>query len=366
MKTKNSIVFNLIVVLSAFFLSSCTFSKPNTKTEPDAKKSEGTDTPVTITGYTDFNHEPFRFLEKGDQVAVISPSSLPSEEKYNATMDGLKAWGYNPVAGKYAYVEERTLDDCLADLKWALEDPEIKAVFCIRGGYAASEVMDRIPLSLIEQADKPIIGYSDITVYLSAWTKVGVPSIHASMAQTFLDFPEACSDAESRILGGEVPSYRCEGSEYDLQGTAQGVLIGGNLATLTSVLGTDYDCTAADEPYILFLEDVGEDLEHIHRFITILEHHGVLDRAAGIVFGEWTEYPEESAAYNGNSRGGEFRSVAEMISRQFLTGRDIPVAFGFPAGHGDTNYPLLMGAKVKLEVKEDSYSLEWLDPSDAQ
>lgn len=366
MRPKNSAMFNLIVVLSAFFLSSCTFSKPGTKSEPAATVSEGTDTPITVTGYKDFHHEPFRFPEKGDKVAVISPASLPSEEKYNAIMDGFRDWGYDPVAGKVACVDERTLEDCVADLEWALEDPEITAVFCVRGGYGSSEVMDRIPLSLIEQAKKPFIGFSDNTVLLSAWTKAGIPSIHASTAQVFLDFPEACLDVERRILGGEVPSYRCEGSEYDLPGTAQGILIGGNLSTFTAVLDTAYDCTVLDEPYILFLEDVGEDMEHIHRLLTILDHRGVFDRAAGIVFGEWTEYPEECPSYSGSSRGGRFQSVSDMISRQFLPGRNIPVAFGFPAGHGDTNYPLLMGTEVKLEVKEDSFSLEWLDPSAAQ
>ena len=87
-------------------------------------------------------------------MAVISPSSIPSREEFEGTMDGLGEWGYIPVAGKHVCVEERTLEDCLEDLRWALEDPDIKAIFCVRGGYGASEVMDQLPLSLIEQADK--------------------------------------------------------------------------------------------------------------------------------------------------------------------------------------------------------------------
>lgn len=87
---------------------------------------------------------------------------------------------------------------------------------------------------------------------------------------------------------------------------------------------------------------------------------GVLDKAAGIVFGEWVDYPEECDTYNGNSRGGKFESVADMISRQFLVDKKIPVAFGFPAGHSGANYPLLVGAMVNLEVREDCYSLEWM------
>lgn len=137
------------------------------------------------------------------------------------------------------------------------------------------------------------------------------------------------------------------------------MLIGGNLATFISVINTAYDCAKTDEPYILFLEDVGENYRYLHRYLTVLKHAGVLDRASGIVFGEWTDLPVEGASYNGNSRGGEFASVADMISRQFLGDTTIPVAFGFPTGHGDVNYPLLMGERARLSVGEDSFTLSW-------
>ena len=109
------------------------------------------------------------------------------------------------------------------------------------------------------------------------------------------------------------------------------------------------------------MEETEEDYEHIHRFLTILKHRGVLDKAEGIIFGEWVDFPEYCETYNGNSRGGEFKSVADMISREFLSDWDKPVAFGFPAGHGDVNYPLLMGAEMKLHVGEGSFTMEWVD-----
>ncbi len=323
--------------------------------------SEGVDTAVTVTGYMDLrdSSSPY-FVKEGDKIAVIAPSALPGKAKTEETVEGLKKWGYIPVEGKYVSVEERTLENCIEDLEWALTDPEIKAVFCVRGGYASTEVLDRIPLSLIAETNKPIIGFSDITTYLSAWTKAGLLSIHSPMRDSFVEgLPEECKEVVKKILTGEIPSYRCQGSSYDVPGTAEGILIGGNLATLTSVLNTAYDCTVTDEPYILFLEEVDEDYEHIHRFLTILEHRGVLDKAAGIIFGEWIDYPKECETYNGNSRGGRFESVADMISREFLADRDIPVAFGFPAGHGKVNYPLLMGARLTLEVSEESFSLAW-------
>ncbi len=328
--------------------------------EPDVF-SEGTDTPVTIPSYRDFRQSGARFLKEGDKIAVIAASSLSDQEAIAATIEGLKNWGYVPVEGNYVSVTERTLDECIEDVTWALTDPEIRAVFSVRGGSASSEVLDQLPLSLIKDAGKPIIGYSDISTYLSAWTASGLLSIHSPMSACFTGkTPETCTDAVQRMMKGEIPVYQCGGSEYDIPGCAEGILIGGNLSTLTMVLHTAYDCTTIEEPFILFLEEVGEDMEHIHRFLTILKHEGILDRASGLIFGEWVDIPTECGTYNGNSRGGEFQSVADMISRQFLEGRQIPVAFGFPAGHDDVNYPLLMGAKLKLEVREDGYTMDWI------
>ena len=354
---------NGFCVFAMFALLLYAWTPAGAEYNQDELLSQGADTSITIKGYTDF-HNAFRFLEEGDKVAVISPSALPSQKQFETTMEGLREWGYIPIEGKYVCCEGRTLDNCIEDLMWALEDPEINAVFCVRGGYASTEVMDRLPLSVIELAEKPIIGYSDITVYLSAWTQAGLPSIHASMASAFKDIPEECREAEKRVLRGEIPSYICQGSEFDLEGTAEGILVGGNLSTFSAVLNTAYDCTSMEEPFILFLEEVEEDYEHIHRYLTVLEHFGVLDRAAGILFGEWINYPAECETYNGNSRGGRFQSAAEMVRREFMADRDIPVAFGFPAGHGDANYPLLMGTKVKLAISEKSYSLEWLNPTE--
>ena len=329
--------------------------------EADAEEtmSEGTDTPCEVRSTQYTGSFSSMFLSEGDTVAVISPSSLPSRKQVDAVVNGLKEWGYIPVEGKHVCEETRTLDDCKEDLLWALEDPSVKAVFCVRGGYASSEVMDDMALDSISSAGKLIIGYSDITVYHSAWTMAGIPSVHASMSAAFMDLPAPCRDAEQKMLRGELPAYTCPSTPLCRTGETEGILIGGNLSTFTSVIGTEYDSTKTDQPYILFLEDESENLQHIHRYLTILKHHGVLDRAAGIVFGEWADIPTDLADYDGNSRGGTFTSVSDMISRQFLDGLDIPVAFGFPAGHADTNYPLLMGEKAHLKVSEDSFTLDW-------
>ncbi|MBR5089288.1 MAG: LD-carboxypeptidase [Ruminiclostridium sp.] len=353
-----------LVIALALMTGSCESKSPAPEkpAEPATTEvqllSEGVDTECTIEYKTYSGEHSSMFLSAGDRIAVISPSALPSREQTDAVINGLKEWGYEPVEGKYVCTETRTTDEILEDLEWALKDPDIKAVFCVRGGYGASEIADILPGDLIKTSGKLIIGYSDITVYHSAWTSNDLPSVHSCMSGTFGDFPESCFEAEEKIIKGEIPVYTCKSSSYCKTGDAKGVLIGGNLSTFCSVIGAAYDCTKTDRPYILFLEDESEDIQHIHRYLTILKHAGVLDKAAGIVFGEWVDLPLSMGDYDGHSRGGEFKSVGDMISRQFLADLNIPVAFGFPAGHGDVNYPLLMGETAELSVDADNFRLD--------
>ena len=366
---KKNVYYFMTAMLSAASISmaGCNVNvnvNDNTKQEDaDAEPEyydEGVDTVCEITGYKDHaGDKEGYFLSEGDKVAVISPSALPSRKQVDDTIKGLEEWGFVPVEGRYAYAEVRTIDDIISDLEWALKEPDIKAIFCVRGGYGASEIMDLTSLDMIREADKPIIGYSDISVYHSAWTVSGLESIHACMSGTFGDFPKDCKDAQLHMMMGEIPSYRCSTDTPMIPGEARGTLIGGNLSTFTSVLNTAYDCTQTDEPYILFIEEVGENIQHIHRYLTVLKHMGVLDRASGIIFGEWTELPADGSGNFGSERGGKFESVADMITKEFLTDTDIPVAFDFPAGHGDVNYPLLMGGEMHLTVSEGSYTMEW-------
>ena len=347
-------------IMSAATFAGCSGAAADPGTVATVKIDEGVDTKTEVTGYKDVTGKYTSYFPKeGDKVAVISPSALPTREQTDAVVKGLKEWGYDPVEGKYACVEERTLDDCVEDLKWTLTAPEIKAVYCVRGGHASSEVMDVIPKDLIATSKKPVIGYSDISVYHAAWTIAGHPSVHSSMSASFMDLPKECAEIQQHLVKGEAPGYRCEGSPYDRQGSAEGILTGGNLSSFLTVLDTDYNPVGTDKPYILFLEDVNVDMEYVNRCMTILKHKGVLENASGIVFGEWIDVATECDTYSGNSRGGRFKSVADMISRQFTNELGIPVAFGFPAGHGEKNYPLLMGAEVRLDVQNGSYTWDW-------
>ena len=324
--------------------------------------NEGEDTPCRVEGYTErtgvFDSY---FLRPGDRIAVLAPSALSSWGAFNAVVTGLQSWGYVPVPGQYVQVSERSLRNCIDDMSWALTDPSIRAIFCIQGGYGASEVMDAIPLQMVREANKPIIGYSDISVFHAAWSVAGLPSLHGAMDRNFTDLSEDCVSVMQNMMKGQRPLYSCAGFEENLPGVAEGILIGGNLSTVTAVLNTEYDCTALQEPYILFFEEIDADLEQVHRLLTVLKHQGVLDQAAGIIFGEWINVPAECETADGSSRGGAYRSMTDMIRRAFFPEADIPIAFGFPAGHGAVNYPLLLGEKIRLQVGGNGVSIEWMD-----
>ncbi len=335
--------------------------QPTQNTQEQAEEmteiSEGADTICEITGYSEYSGEnKDMFLKKGDRIAVIAPSSYPTREQTDATIEGLRQWGYEPVEGDHVCDEKRTLADCRADIEKALTDDSIKGIFCVRGGYGGSEVMDELSLDMLKDSRKLIIGYSDITSYHAGWTSAGLPSLHACMSGTFTDLPDECKEAEQKMMMGEIPAYRCSSTEYNKQGSAEGILIGGNLSTFLTVINTAYDCTKKGVPYILFFEDVGENITHLHRYLTILKNAGVLEKAEGIIFGEWTEVPYP---LDYDSRGEGFKSISDMISKQILPDINVPVAFGFPAGHADTNYPLLMGEKAKLTVEKDNFTLSW-------
>ena len=145
------------MICCLFLLSACT----NKNMEKEQTYDEGVDTPLKVTDYRSLTIADFSFLKEGDKIAVISPSAYPSTEQRDAVMKGLKDWGYEPVEGKHTVGEVRTLAEVAEDLEWALNDPEIKAIFCVRGGTAASEIVDYVGIDIIREKRKPIISRFD-------------------------------------------------------------------------------------------------------------------------------------------------------------------------------------------------------------
>jgi len=293
------------------------------------------------------------FLKKGDKVALISPAYFTAMENVWNTAEVLRGWGLEPVvgpnvgktdAGKYA----GTLEERMADLRWALNAPDIKAIICNRGGYGAIHMVDQMPIGELSAHPKWLVGFSDITTLHAMLCCAGVMSIHGTMS-SFL--AKGGTDTSSTLLRdllmGTVPRYDVPAHPQNRQGTGRGMLVGGNLCTFAPLMGSSADALAGDD-FILFVEEVGESFHNLDRLFNMLRLQGVLKRCKGVVLGEFT----------GCKADLDYESVEAMVNR-YLSEYDIPVLCGFPAGHGDVNLPLVMGAPVVLDVRSNGATLSF-------
>lgn len=301
-------------------------------------------------------------LQPGDTIAIISPATIVKEEYIDGAVACLHKIGYNPVVLQYAkgpadgsYAS--SFANRLQDLKNALHNPEFKAIFCARGGYGCTHLLPHFSFSEISKNPKWLVGFSDISALHALWLNAGVKSIHGPMAKHLANTgtENPFSAALFRMLGNggnfdiAVPS-----NPFNRQGEAEGVLRGGNLAVLNSLAATPYDIldVREGEEVILFIEDISEAIYAVERMLTRLLLSGTLHKLKGLIFGHFTEYKPDR----------NFETMEEMAS-SFLEKcgiRNLPVAFAFPTGHIDNNYPLTEGALVRMEVHKDFTRLQTL------
>jgi muramoyltetrapeptide carboxypeptidase len=237
----------------------------------------------------------------------------------------------------------------LEDLHAAFADPAVDAVVCLRGGYGSARLLDAIDHDLIERHPKPFVGYSDITALHVAFTQLcGFATWHAPMLTSDLlrDGGAASLPAWRAMLTepwqpGRVLPHGGAALATWAGGVARGPLVGGNLATLASLLGTPWapDTRGA----LLFIEDVGEDLYKLDRLLNQLRLAGALQAAAGFVVGSFSDTP-----------GGE---DPLPLLHEALVPLGKPVLAGWPAGHCTPHWPLPLGAAVELDATCQQLSL---------
>ena len=293
------------------------------------------------------------YLKAGDKIALISPSYFTPMENVEKTADVLRSWGFEPVIGPNVgkVVDGRyagTIAERVSDLRWALNDPEIKAIICNRGGYGTIQLIDQLSLKELAANPKWLVGFSDISTLHGLLTRAGVMSIHGTMSSFLAKGGEDMTSTLMRdLLLGRVPRYELPAHEQNITGRAHGVLVGGNICTFVPNLNTQADATAGRD-LILFIEEVEESMHNIDRQFNILRMNGVLSRCKGIILGEFTECGSEFT----------YGSVEAML-RSYLKEYNIPLLCGFPGGHGDINLPLVMGAPVTIDVRNDGATINF-------
>ena len=293
-------------------------------------------------------------LKKHTQrVSIVSPSGVINPDFIDGATSRLKSWGYEVTEGRYAREMygrfAGTAAQRICDLQHAINDESLTAILCSRGGYGLMQIIDRIDFSPLKKHPKWLIGFSDVTVLHAALSQLGIPSLHGVMAKHLTELPDEADSLQyfRKILDGDYPVYRIAAHELNREGDAKGKLVGGNLSVLMGLRGTPIEPDY--QGAILFLEDVAEEAYHIDRMMQNLRLGGVFSKISGLIVGHFTNCTDDPLMH---------KSVSEIILA--ATGDfDFPVCFGFPSGHEDENYPLIMGKDVKLTVNDTETILDF-------
>ncbi len=296
------------------------------------------------------------YLEKGDTIGLICPAGYMAMEKVVECIRVLQEeWGYKVKIGKTIGGDSATYfsgpdEERLDDFQQMLDDEEVKAVLCARGGYGMGRIIDQVSFKKFKKVPKWIIGYSDITVlHTHLYSNYYISSLHAPMAGAFNDagYINRYVQSLKNALEGKWARYTCDGHELNRSGEAIGELVGGNLALLAHVVGTDSDLKTKGR--ILFVEDVGEYLYNVDRMFYQLKRSGKLSKLAGLIIGGFTEMKDTERPFGKN--------VYELI-HELVKEYDYPVCFGFPVSHDKENFALKIGVGYKLKVSKGKVLLE--------
>ena len=287
-----------------------------------------------------------KYLSQGDLVAVVAPAGRVEQEQILPAIEWLEEKGFRVKTGKHLYQKHYQFSardhERAEDLQEALDDPEVRAVLFARGGYGTIRIINKLNFSNFKRHPKWLAGFSDITLLHNVCRNMGIPSLHGPMCRNFMNdklMPRYEVEKMMGILMGEQAAYSFEYQQDNRRGSATGLLTGGNLSLLYSLLGTPYDVETRGK--ILFVEETSEYLYHIDRMMNSLRLAGKLEGLKGLVAGQFTEISDNPDPFG--------KSVQEIIM-DAAEGYAFPVCFGLEAGHGGINLPLVFGKSWKLQV----------------
>ena len=294
------------------------------------------------------------FLKPDDTIAIVSTARKIVKRRIKTWFTTIESWGLKLIIGKTIEAENNQFagDDALrtADFQEMLDNPNVKAIWCARGGYGTVRMVDGLDFSEFKKNPKWIVGYSDITVLHSHIHNLGVETLHAQMLLNIENkTPETANSIKKVLFGKEYElSFSSEEKKLTRTGSATGQLVGGNLSVLYSILGSV--SSVETEGKILFLEDLDEYLYHIDRMMQNLKRSGFLKNLAGLVVGGMSDMNDNTIP---------FGKTASAIIAEAVSEYEYPVCFNAPAGHINDNQALIMGRNVQLHVSENNVTLDF-------
>lgn len=299
------------------------------------------------------------YLKPGDTIGISSPASYITLEQIQASVDLMKSWGFNIAIGSTIGTRDFTLggkdEERAADFQRMLDDPNIKAIMCARGGYGVVRIIDQLDFNKFRAQPKWIIGFSDITAFhCHINSNYGIATIHSKMCNSFpndwtLAKPMQIETILSikQVLTGMPVKYSAEPVAANRMGRAEAIVVGGNLSLIETLAGSKSDLKTDGK--ILFLEDTQEALYSLDRMLWNLKRSGKLDKLKGLIIGGFKLKPD--------TPGDEFGKTIYDIVLEKVKEFDYPVCFDFPIGHQVNNYAIKSGAKHILNVDEYGSSI---------
>jgi len=293
------------------------------------------------------------FVKKGDKIAIVSTARKINEKEIKEAMNILKTWDLIPVIGATVGLESDqfagTDEERRLDFQMMLDDKEIKAIWCGRGGYGTVRIIDQLDFSNFIKGPKWIIGYSDITVLHSHIHKLNISTVHAGMPIDIHKGTEAARKSLQKLLFGEQLAYKIDSSEKNRLGSCKGKLVGGNLSILYALCGSKSSIDTKGK--ILCIEDLDEYLYHIDRMLQNLKRNGYFEELSGLIIGGMSKMHDNNIPFGKN---------VEEIILDIVEEYDFPVAFNFPMGHIEDNRALVLGANASLEVSDNLVTLTYI------
>lgn len=290
------------------------------------------------------------FLKPNDTVYITAPAKAIEESSVLAAKKTLEAWGLNVriaphCLGRHHYFSG-TDEERLADFQDGLDDPNIKAILCARGGYGCIRMVEDLKWDSFKENPTWVIGFSDVTVFHQKIHQLGIQSIHGIMPHGFVEGSDAAKESLKKILFGEPVILEAPYLSDNITGKAAGKLVGGNMAIVSSLLGTPLSYSFKDN--ILVLEDIGEHVYKIDRMLYSLKLAGAFSQIKGLVLGGFTDMEDTDVPFG--------KTIKELILEQ-VRQLEIPVAFELPIGHITDNQAFVLGRTASLQVTDTKTTL---------
>ena len=292
------------------------------------------------------------YLQKGDTIAIVATARKNIDDNLKPAIALAKSWGLEVVIGKSIGLDDHQLagtdEQRAADFQTMIDNPNIKAIWCVRGGYGTARMLDLVDFAKFKESPKWVIGFSDVTVLHSHLNTLGIASIHGIMPVNVEKASPEVEETLRKSLFGETLEYTVSCENENKLGFAEGELVGGNLSILYSLMGSESQVNCKGK--ILFLEDLDEYLYHIDRMMLSLKRCGCFEGLNGLVVGSFIKMHDNEIPWG---------KTAHQIILDVTKKYNFPIVFNFPAGHIHDNNTLIFGKKVSLNSNDKETILKF-------